>query len=545
VFVLIVVGGFIVLLSLRAYLHSDKFRDLVSDEASEAFNAKGEFSDFQWTGMTAYTDLFTAQGYRNSAFSKVRADSIRASVNFGAVWHRVWEITDIDINRLNVLITPEDELNRESARDPEAEKVDELTEDSDEGWLSAFFPRRVEVKRVGIDELNFDFRANDVNVYGRGTVLEIKPTTVPEVYRVVAGDGSISAPGQPTLNLDGAEIRAGNGRVIIDRAAFSLFDNSRLGFNGEVRFSGGHSPILDLKAGLRNVPAKEILPEDWVKRLKGIVEADVDVTGMVGKEGSDGLIMEGEARLKDGVFEAMPILDRIDEMLGSSRFRRLSFNDFKVNFKRQGGITQVENYYILSSGTACLKGRAVLGDEVKPVGIYMLGITPDVIKWLPLIKKSIVEEVFSYGRDEAFAVVFDSSQSSVEKPPEGFRWAVCRINPEAADPFTADIRGQFLSKGGLALWAELAGAGERGVQAIGLLVDRAREKGVDLMTLLTNDGEESEGGLIGNENLMRVARKLDVESATGKILGGIVEGVSEIPGTLLRTGSEILDGLIP
>ena len=44
---------------------------------------------------------------------------------------------------------------------------------------------------------------------------------------------------------------------------------------------------------------------------------------------------------------------------------------------------------------------------------------------------------------------------------------------------------------------------------------------------------------------MRVARELDVESAMGKILGGIVEGVSEIPGTLLRTGTEILDGLIP
>lgn len=545
VFVLIVVGGFIVLLSLRSYLHSDKFRGLVSEEVSEVFNADGEFSDFQWTGMTAYTDLFSAKGYRNAVFSRARADSIRASVNFGAVWHRVWEITDIDVNRLNVLITQEEKSKRDAARRPEAEKVDDLVEESGEGWLSAFFPKRVEVKRAGIAELNFDYRADNVNIYGRGTVLEIKPTTVPGIYRVVAGHGSISKPGQPTLDLDGAEIRAGKSRVIIDRAAFSLFGNSRLGFTGEVGFPGDNSPMLDLKAVLRNVPAKEILPEDWVKRLKGIVEADVDINGMVGREGSEGVVMAGEARLKDGVFEAMPILDRIDEMLGSSRFRRLSFNDFKVNFKRQGKITQIEDYYILSSGTACLKGRAVLSDDANPVGIYMLGITPDVIKWLPLIKKSIVEEVFSYGRDEAFAIVFDSSQSSVEKPPEGFRWAVCRINPEAPDPFTADIREQFLSRGGLALWAELAGAGERGLQAIGLLVNRARGKGVDLMTLLANDGEEGEGGLLGNENLMRVARELDVESAMRKILGGLVEGVSEIPGTLLRTGTEILDGLIP
>ena len=80
---------------------------------------------------------------------------------------------------------------------------------------------------------------------------------------------------------------------------------------------------------------------------------------------------------------------------------------------------------------------------------------------------------------------------------------------------------------------------------IELSVNRDQLQVAPAPLLPENDGEEREGGLIGNENLMRAARELDVESAMGKILGGIVEGVSEIPGTLLRTGSEILDGLIP
>ena len=65
------------------------------------------------------------------------------------------------------------------------------------------------------------------------------------------------------------------------------------------------------------------------------------------------------------------------------------------------------------------------------------------------------------------------------------------------------------------------------------------------MTVLTKGSEQAEGGLIGRENLMRAAEELGVETAVRRVLKGLVEGVGELPGTLLRTGGEILDGLIP
>ena len=542
-FVLFVVGGFVVLLALRAYLHSDKFRGLVSEEVSTAFEAEGEFSGFQWTGMAAYTDAFTADGHQGAFFSKARADSIRARINFGAVWDRVWEITDVDVDRLNLLITPPTETTDKEIGKRTGEDAEEAG--TGEGWLSAFLPKSVVVKRLGIAEMNFDYRSLQTSVSGRGAMIEIKPTVIPEVHRIVAQRGKITSPGKPALDLQGAEIRAGNGKVIIDRASLTLFESSSLSLNGEVQLTDGQSPELDLHALLRNVPARELLPEDWIKRLKGIVEADVDITGPISASESEGPRLTGQLRLNDGVFEAMPILERLDEILGSSRFRRLSFNDFKVDFIHSQATTTLENFFLLSSATACLKGRAVLNEGDAPSGMYMLGVNPDVIKWLPLIKKSIVEEVFCHDRDEAFAAVFGAAGSSLVKPPEGFRWAICHIDPAAPDPFTADIRDQFFSKGGLALWAELAGAGEKGLQAIGLLASKAREQGVDLMDVLTRGAEDAEGGLIGRENLLRTAGELGVETAMRKVLEGLVEGVSEIPGTIFRAGSEILDGLIP
>ena len=44
---------------------------------------------------------------------------------------------------------------------------------------------------------------------------------------------------------------------------------------------------------------------------------------------------------------------------------------------------------------------------------------------------------------------------------------------------------------------------------------------------------------------MRAAGELGIESAMRDVLQGVVEGVSELPGAILRTGGDILDGLIP
>ena len=542
-FVLVVIGGFLVLLALRTYLHSDKFRVLVSDEVSEVFKADGEFAGFQWTGMAAYTDDFKAQGRSSALFSRARADGIRARVNFGAVWDRVWEITDVDVDRFDVLLAQP--LGEKAPQDDDLDTGGGGDSGGGGGWLSTFLPKEVMVKRAGIAEMNFDWRLEEATVSGRGTALEITPTDIPGVHRMVAQSGVISSSEMPAFELEGAEIRAGNGRVIVDRASLSFFEDSRLSLNGEVEFGAESSTELNLKALIRNVPASEILPEDWVKRLKGRVEMDIDITGVMSVADHHALRVAGRARLLDGVFEAMPILDRLDEMLGSSRFRRLSFNDFNVDFVHSGETTTLEDVFLLSSGTACLKGRAHVSKDGDPSGMYMLGINPDVIKWLPLIKKAVIEQVFCHERDHAFEVVFGQGDPSAVKPPEGFRWAICRIEPSATDPFTADIRNQFFSKGGLALWAELAGVGEKGIRAIGLLADRARKEGVDLISVLSEGAEQAEGGLIGRQNLMRVAEELGIESAMRDVLQGVVEGVSELPGAILRTGGDILEGLIP
>lgn len=536
--VLLVLGGFALYLGLKSYLHGERFRGMLAEEVGGVSEAEVEFGEFKWTGTSAYTETMKAHGFPEASFSKIKAEGIETRVDFGAVRRGVWEIADLNIKQVNVLVDDKDRARRKSS-DASAETAESEDGDSGGGGLfSRFVPDRVELAKAAVGEFNVDAAFGESLVTTRGMRLEIEPTASSDVFRIGARRGTVRIPDQPVMELEEADLRAGLDGVIIDSASLIVHDTGRLGVSGRVESADDGQKMLDVEVRLREGPADKILPEDWIKSLKGTIEADVGVTGSL----AESPVLDGEIRLIDGVLEAMPALDRIDEMLGSSKFRRLSFNDFEVRFERNGDSTKLTDFYARSAGSACLKGRANLPVSGGPSGRYMLGITPDTIKWLPIIKKQIIENVFKHDRDSAFSQVFGSA-AGIEKPPEGFLWAIADIDPSSAEPYTADLRAQFFEFGGTAIWAELVGVSEQGLAALNLLTEAAKESGVDAMAVLA-DGA-GEGGLFAPDNLMRAAGELGVTAGMEKVMQDVIEGVGELPSTLIDAGSDLLKGLIP
>ena len=119
-----------------------------------------------------------------------------------------------------------------------------------------------------------------------------------------------------------------------------------------------------------------------IKKLKGTIDVDLELSG----DGEDKSV-NGKAMLRDGSIEAMPILDRIDAILGSSKFRKLIFNDFTLSFENGDDKSwDIFHVYVLTSGTACLSGKLNYKDGKVSSGTYMIGVTPETIKWVPLLK---------------------------------------------------------------------------------------------------------------------------------------------------------------
>ena len=292
--------------------------------------------------------------------------------------------------------------------------------------------------------------------------------------------------------------------------------------------------FLDVECKLSDLPADMILPEDWIKKLKGLINIDININGSI-----DDPAIQGSAQLIDGRLEALPILDRIDEFLGTSKFRRLALNEFNINYSEgKSNSVNIDQFYSLTRGTVCLTGILSYKDKKIHSGKYMIGITPDTLKWLTLSKKEILNNVFLFNKEVAFNRVFDESieNDKFKIPPDGFKWAVCQINADSPDPFTNDIRNQIINSGGLALWAELYGLSKVGFEALDLIAKTSKEKGIDINTLLS-----SESYSFDSESLKNIAIKLEITEQMNVILDQLTDDVLGLPNKIIKDGGSLLE----
>lgn len=525
-FVAVTVTGFGAFIAIRSYLQSEKFRIMLGEKASEVLKAKTEFSQFTWTGARVSTDKVTAFGHEEAVFSKLKAEGVSATVDIGAAWGGVWRITEVNINRVNALLDSDDRL---SGSPPSVEKSDDGG-----GFFSSFIPEEVEVVKARIGELNFDIRTGEEGLTrGRNWVAELAPSSTEGIWKMRSKSGSLELDGLdlvPKLELQDLAVRIGEEKMFIDDASFGAFEKGRLNVSGEVSF--GEDGDLALVARFNEIDASEVVSGDWVKRIHGRVGGRLELNGSADDEG--GIVKKGKVTLENGVLEALPVLEKLESLTNTKKFRRLYLSQLKVGFEQNKFHRDINDFILDSSGTICLKGHAHWETNQLQGGSYMFGIAPDVIQWMPAWKKIIVEQMFSSSLDSAFNKAFAGrSTVDIEKPPSGYLWTVVKIDPSAAEPFTADLRRQLLDAGGLAILAELEGLSEQAIEKARVVAEAAIESGTDLADVMSEHGIDSIDRLLSEDGI--------------DALGGMLQetGVLELPKGLFDQGMKTLNGLNP
>ncbi len=519
---------FVIFIITSSYLKGGKFKRLIESKISQNLNIDGEFDEFNWSGVSLNSNTFSAKGYSDNPLSKLRVNGIRANINLGAIKNKTWEVSSVDINQINFLI---DESEKKF---PNIYKnnVNGFNQ-NESNWLKKlFFPDKLIVKSFRVNNINFDFNNYPLNILGRGISLNAEESFISNSYKIEAFNGGIWIGEFPKLLLKEGHFRNIGNKIIMDSFDFNLFDESKARVFGEIIVS--KSPSLDMECKLSDLPADKILPEDWIKKLKGLINIDININGSI-----DDPVIQGAAQLTNGSLEALPILDRIDEFLGTSKFRRLALNEFNIKYSvGKSRSVNIDQFYSLSRGTVCFTGNLSYKDKKIEAGKYMIGITPETLNWLTLSKKEILNNVFSFNKKDAFNKVFNESiqNDELKIPPDGFKWAVCQINADSPDPFTNDIRNQIINSGGLALWAELYGLSKVGFEALDLIVETSKEKGIDINALLL-----SESYSLDSESLKNIAIKLEITDQMNVILDQLTDDVLGLPNKIIKEGGSLLE----
>ena len=157
---------------------------------------------------------------------------------------------------------------------------------------------------------------------------------------------------------------------------------------------------------------RHILSEVWQAKLGGVLEGDYEIAGRPGRAGT----IKGRLRVKSGVVQSLPVLERCAEFTHTERFRRVVLDEAAGEWAIEGPRTRVTNIVLQSNGLIRVEGALLIEGQAL-AGDFIVGVSPETLRWLPGAQNHVFTE------------------AGIGKVP-GFVWTRVRVSGTSVSWFT-------------------------------------------------------------------------------------------------------------
>jgi len=415
---------------LRRFVRSDALPPLLETMIEARLGGATTLSPPVWSDDTAAisdVDIETGPGWQFAA------RSARVAVDFGAVRRGAWHLTtasadEITLTRLAPTEAPAESISTESAG---------LSMPS---WVTSRIPKTLEVDGFDCERFSLLFGAWQIE-HSRLAL---------DAYNSASSGGRFSVPGslqngklltplklpnqKEALRLDvtSAAFRLAEDRLQVTEAALRWKDRAKAALHGSVKFrSGDWQTTVDAT----QVPVSEFLSETWQPHLSGTLDGKIELTGTRGSLPQ----WHADLALKGGVLNSLPVLDKLATYTRMERFKRLVLDIATATVRpNPGGGTRWEKIVVQSNGLMRIEGTLTLlpGDLIE--GDFMVGVTPETLRWIPGAQSVIFVEKHPSG-------------------PPGLNWARVKIAGSLASP-QEDLSSRLIGAAGMSLILDTPGA---------------------------------------------------------------------------------------
>ena len=361
---------------IENYLQSDKFRVWISDVLAGKLDADVQLSGIHWQDSSASVGTFTATGSSESSFAKLEARDLRATINAGAIWDRVWKVDEIKVARVFLDLS---KTQPRKAPSPSRSGGDAASGESS-GFFASFLPNRTVIEGVDVAQFGLLWNNGTRSAKASDIALHVKPAEGNEFFLASGRSGTLELSVLPNAPVTLREIEASlQGDEIIIESLTAGAAGADLAAEGTV-FTG-EKPSLDLKGTVAGLDLARCIPEDWLKSLKGKASGDVQITGDP-REFSR-LAWQGAVQLRDGLLEGLPLLHVIARKTRNESFIRLLLKEARTEFTRTGdGGWLLEKLKVDAPGLLRLKGAVSVAPDDSLQGDLLLGIVPGTLRYL-------------------------------------------------------------------------------------------------------------------------------------------------------------------
>jgi hypothetical protein len=441
---------------VRRYLHSESFRQLLSEKVSSSAGVSGEFTPFRWDGLAVETDAFTAQG--DGPVRSMRFDGLHTEVVLGGLRRGVWELRDSRARRLEISIDTRDTdaspVAAAAAMSQAAETP--VKAKSRSGWL----PREVDVQGIELNELKVDAITPAGSFIAQGIRMDVEKSGSAKSRRMVLSGGTLRMPYRhtPEIRLDGARLQSQPGAVFLTSLQASAWSAARLEASGEWDQA---TRALAIDGRVSGVKCEEVLNEDWSRRLTGEFSSDFVI-----RQESDRTTAKGHLVLEKGVLTALPVLDVLAAYADTRRFRVLVLSEAHADWTWRNDVLEFSNIVIASESLVRLEGRlSIRGEQLD--GDLRLGLAPGTLATIP------------------------GAETHVFMPGErGLLWAPLRLTGTFDKP-REDLSDRLIAAAGLRILETLPETGEKVLKFSRTVLTQESQKAVEKGVKIIEEGSQT------------------------------------------------------
>jgi hypothetical protein len=363
---LLVLAAVVASLLISGFLRSEAFRKLMGAKTGEALYSEATYSPLSWSGSSMFVDSLQATGLEGSIVQSLRADQLRADVNWRAIFHGAWRVDQIQVVSFDATFRPGSIVPKAESQAPPAPP---------RSGLASWLPTRFEIGELDIGRARIHFHSKSgVEMASlRDAALDIYPDGA---GWAIDGTGGVLAVSKlPALNVVNFRSRTQGDLFFLTNAEFQLGETGKISASGEF---GDHSK---LRVEWSQVDVAPFLQEPWRSRLSGVIAGTSSI------EWPESGIAAGKAvgsfRLTDGVAQNIEMLDQVAIFTGAPQFRRMPLQELSGNYEWAQNVLKITNLVAESKGLLRLEGSCTIAESGMLSGSLRVGVTPQTLQWLP------------------------------------------------------------------------------------------------------------------------------------------------------------------
>ncbi len=367
-------------IGLNRYLQSNGLRESVGQQTAAELRASAGYLPVTARGLTLFSDGLAARGEPSAPLRDLRARGLEARCRLRGLWHGVWEIEELRVERLQAAYGDaaaakyiEPDLPAQPALQPPVDTPSTI---------------RVDIRQTRIARADLSWGQTEQDL---GYILGVKTLctlTGPDGKELaVQGDGGrLRQAGFPELAISRLRLHYAKPELRIEQGDLRQpeKDGGEVTTRGKIRFEG--ATPLEISMSFNRCTVAPFLPPDWREKFSGRFGGETTVQKDLNNE--EPVAARGDLKLTDGVLQELAALDKIATLTRHARFRRLPLHVVRAKFSYEQGTLKVTDFRAESEGLVCVEGSFTISKK-RIRGRFQLGVAPDVAESIPGAKESV------------------------------------------------------------------------------------------------------------------------------------------------------------